>query len=80
MPGDLPSPANPPGGCRFHTRCPFVQPTRCADEEPLLREVDGHLVACHFVEEIQAGAITPHDRKFVMDPGMQPAAYEPPPD
>ena len=35
--GDLPSPANPPAACRFHTRCPFVQPTRCRDEEPLLR-------------------------------------------
>ncbi len=45
--------------CRFHTRCPFVQPTRCADEEPLLRELDGHLVACHFAEEIKAGAIPP---------------------
>ena len=45
--GDLPSPANPPQACRFHTRCPFVQPTRCADEEPILRPLGGHLVACH---------------------------------
>ena len=55
--GDLPSPANPPTACRFHTRCPFVQETRCRDEEPLLRDVDGHQVACHFAEEIRAGAI-----------------------
>ena len=48
--GDLPSPANPPAACRFHTRCPFVQPTRCRDEEPLLRSIDGQLVACHFAE------------------------------
>jgi peptide/nickel transport system ATP-binding protein len=57
--GDLPSPANPPAGCRFHTRCPFVQPVRCVDEEPLLRSVAGHEVACHFAEEIRAGRITP---------------------
>jgi peptide/nickel transport system ATP-binding protein len=55
--GDLPSPANPPTACRFHTRCPFVQPTRCADEEPLLREVQGHSVACHYAEDVKAGTI-----------------------
>jgi peptide/nickel transport system ATP-binding protein len=57
--GDLPSPANPPAACRFHTRCPFVQPTRCATEEPLLRELDGHQIACHFAEDVKAGRITP---------------------
>jgi peptide/nickel transport system ATP-binding protein len=57
--GDLPSPANPPAACRFHTRCPFVQPTRCADEEPLLRDVQGHSVACHYAEDVKAGRIVP---------------------
>jgi peptide/nickel transport system ATP-binding protein len=57
--GDLPSPANPPAACRFHTRCPFVQPTRCADEEPLLRKLEGHSVACHYAEDIKAGRIGP---------------------
>ena len=45
--GDIPSPMNPPPGCRFHTRCP-VAVARCAQEEPVLRDVaPGRLVACH---------------------------------
>ena len=58
--GDLPSPANPPPGCRFHTRCPYRQPTRCDDERPVLREiVPGHTVACHWAEQIHSGQIAP---------------------
>ena len=60
LPGDLPSPANPPPGCRFHTRCPYRQRTRCDDERPALRELaPGHTVACHWAEDIAAGLITP---------------------
>lgn len=47
--GDIPSPIDPPKGCRFHTRCPFVM-DRCKTEEPELREVkDNHFVSCHLV-------------------------------
>jgi peptide/nickel transport system ATP-binding protein len=57
--GDLPSPAAPPPGCRFHTRCPFRQAARCHDEVPVLREIEpGHRVACHWAEEVRDGAIT----------------------
>jgi oligopeptide/dipeptide ABC transporter ATP-binding protein len=77
--GDLPSPANPPAACRFHTRCPFIQPTRCADEEPELRELDGHLVACHYAEAVKAGQIAPKERAPIFDPGLQPPEPEPPP-
>ncbi len=60
--GDMPLPSNPPAGCRFHTRCPWRQETRCATERPPLVELQpGHKVACHFAAEIEAGTITPHE-------------------
>ncbi len=56
--GDLPSPAKPPSACRFHTRCPYVQPTRCTEERPALRTLSsGHSVACHWAEAIADGSI-----------------------
>jgi len=60
--GDLPSASDPPPGCRFHTRCPFRQPTRCHDEVPALRELSGgHTVACHWAEDIRDGRLRPHE-------------------
>ena len=48
--GDLPSPVNPPSGCRFHTRCPYAKEI-CAQEAPCMREAaPGHNVACHLFD------------------------------
>jgi peptide/nickel transport system ATP-binding protein len=83
--GDLPSPANPPAGCRFHTRCPWAQPTRCADERPVLRDVGGTKVACHWAEQIASGALRAHEVKVQLvrpggegeDPSVVSAPSEP---
>ncbi len=57
--GDVPNPANPPPGCRFHPRC-FMRQDICTKDEPPLREITrGHWSACHFAEEV-SGSLT-HD-------------------
>ncbi|RZS44965.1 peptide/nickel transport system ATP-binding protein [Herbihabitans rhizosphaerae] len=73
--GDLPSPANPPTGCRFHTRCPWKQEELCDTDRPELREFrPGHRVACHYAEDILAGRIQPHEvrAELVEEHGISP--------
>jgi oligopeptide/dipeptide ABC transporter ATP-binding protein len=69
LPGDVPSPIDPPSGCRFHTRCLYQQEV-CRREEPALKEVrEGHFAACFFADKLQRmpavrthGAGTPVER------------------
>lgn len=57
--GDMPNPANPPSGCRFHTRCPYVQEL-CRNEAPALRELaPGQSAACHFAETLPPADAAP---------------------
>jgi peptide/nickel transport system ATP-binding protein len=60
LPGEIPSPKNPPSGCRFHTRCRYVQ-DRCRADVPLLEEAEpSHAVACHFWREVRADPAYAH--------------------
>jgi len=49
--GDVPSPINPPKGCKFHTRCPYVK-EKCKIKEPQPQLIKEHLVTCHFFKEL----------------------------
>jgi oligopeptide/dipeptide ABC transporter ATP-binding protein len=54
LPGEVPSPINPPSGCRFHPRCPQVM-ARCGQQVPALSDIEGRLVACHLYDHAEAG-------------------------
>ena len=85
--GDVPSPANPPSGCRFHTRCWLYEqlgkPERCTTEEPVFRETKpNHMVACHFAEEVSPEVAAAAVQGTLVDAGAAaapaPAAAVPP--
>ena len=72
--GDVPSPAHPPAGCRFHPRC-FMAEARCASEDPMLREVrPGHWAACHFAERAIEAQAAPGAARAAAA-GEPPAAH-----
>jgi oligopeptide/dipeptide ABC transporter ATP-binding protein len=76
--GDVPSPVNPPSGCRFHTRCwlrkQLGNPERCATERPELRILEpDHEAACHFAEELLPG---PGRDRLVADAARGSSAFD----
>ena len=72
LPGEVPSPINPPSGCRFHPRCPWVM-DRCSVEEPVMRDVGGgHRVSCHLYSEGQP--VSANGPTVAMEPGPVPEA------
>jgi oligopeptide/dipeptide ABC transporter ATP-binding protein len=80
--GDVPSPANPPSGCRFHTRCWLRErlgnPEICSTEDPPFRQTSpDHLVACHFAEEVSPDVASAAVRGTVEAEGTAAAASAP---
>ena len=73
--GDMPSPANVPPGCRFHTRCPFAI-GRCRTEDPALHDIEpGHLSACHLAEDLPAMAAMEAAQAASPAAARRPALY-----
>ncbi len=78
LPGNVPSPMNPPTGCVFHTRCPYAW-DRCKHEEPEMQEVgDGHRVACHLLDEPERReGVDPTDAEGLEDVQFEKDLEEP---
>ena len=70
--GELPSPSNPPSGCRFRTRCPLAI-EQCAGEVPVLRQVGESVVACHRADEPEAMQLLARPRRSPYDADRRPA-------
>jgi oligopeptide/dipeptide ABC transporter ATP-binding protein len=67
LPGEVPDPARPPSGCRFHPRCPYAF-DRCVDEEPPLVEVSAGRTAACWLQPADAGAARPAERAAKLAP------------
>jgi oligopeptide/dipeptide ABC transporter ATP-binding protein len=81
--GEIPSPRNPPPGCRFHTRCPYAE-ERSRTEVPTLEEIEpNHLVACHYWRKVRDARHVPDSSQprleVVVDPSDPPGPHQPAP-